>query len=103
MSADELIHDPFVMALAISEYRSGRRATASEDSRLNAEAFNALRLIKEDTLYRFGRDQDEVERIQASIGEYLSFVYCDSGIFNAGVCEAWRQDSAASARDARGL
>jgi hypothetical protein len=103
MSAAELIHEPFVMALAISEYRSGRRATASEDSRLNAEAFNALRLIKDDTLYRFGRDRGDVERIQASIGEYLDSVYCDSGIFNAGVCEAWRRDRNAGTRDTQGL
>jgi hypothetical protein len=101
MSSEALIRDPFVMALAISEYRSGRRATASEDTRLNAEAFNALRLIEDDTLHRFGRKRDEVGLIRAAIGDYLGYVYCDSGIFNAGVCEAWRHERDASKTDER--
>jgi hypothetical protein len=90
MSAAELIHDPFVMALAVTEYRMGRLTTASRSSRLSAEAFNALNVIQKETLGLFGRYADDARRVRTEIGEYLDFIYCESGIFNAGVCADWR-------------
>jgi len=94
MGAETLIRDPFVMALVMTEYHMGRMTTASEDSRLSANAFNALRLLAEETLDSFGRADADVAAIRSKVVEYLSYVYCDSGIFNAGVCTDWREQAA---------
>lgn len=91
LGPDELIREPFVMALLITEYRTGRSAAASIDSRLDANAFSALRILRRDMLQRFRRKPDEVAAIRKAIGEYLTYIYCDSGIFNSGVCEEWIQ------------
>lgn len=91
MGAEALIRDPFVMALLITEYRMGRMSTASDKSRLSANAFNALQLIADDTLDRFERDANDRQRIRSAIRNYLHTVYCESGIFNASMCREWRQ------------
>lgn len=91
MDAESLIRDPFVMALLMTEYHMGRMSTPSAESRLSANAFNALRLMSEQTLDAFGRDPREVETIRAQVLGYLDRVYCESGIFNAETCENWRE------------
>ncbi|MGW8370544.1 MAG: hypothetical protein ACWGPN_17925 [Gammaproteobacteria bacterium] len=90
IDAETLIHDPFAIALLVTEYRAGRMRTPAEQSRLSAEAFGALRVIQEETLELFGRDREDARVIRGRIGEYLDFIYCESGIFNSSVCEAAR-------------
>jgi hypothetical protein len=97
MNAETLIHDPFVMALLVTEYRMGRLSTASASSRLSANAFNALRLIQDGTVDRFGRDANDTLRIRTGIREYLHNIYCESGIFNEGVCQEWQRSLAEAA------
>lgn len=89
LGADALIHDPFKMALLITEYRMGAANTASETSRLSAAAFTALTVLEEQTLTMFARNPADVSQIRASILEYLETIYCRSGIFNEGVCANW--------------
>jgi hypothetical protein len=89
MSADTLIHDPFVMALLITEYRMGRLQTPSESSHLTASAFGALRWIQNETLELFDRDAADARVVQSQIGEYLHFINCESGIFNATACKKY--------------
>jgi hypothetical protein len=95
LGADALIHDPFKMALLITEYRMGAANTASQTSRLSAAAFTALGILEEETLTMFARDPSDVIRIRGSILEYLESVYCHSGIFNEGVCDDWQSSHTA--------
>jgi hypothetical protein len=99
MTAEMLVHDPAVMALIVSEYRMGRFGTAPENSRLSANAFNALQLLSDLTLEQFDRGERDVLVVRAAIREYLDHVYCERGIFNAGVCENWRRSLAPKAAD----
>ena len=94
MSAEQLIHDPFAMALLITEYRTGRMKTEKNDSGLNAAAFAALQWMADGSVDQFGRDPDTARQIQTRVREYLQHIYCESGIFNAGVCESWQQGPA---------
>ena len=89
MSAQMLIHDPFVMALLITEYRMGRLDTPSDSSRLSVNAFGALQRIHDGTMDRFDRDPNDTLRIQSEIREYLHYINCESGIFNLSACERW--------------
>jgi hypothetical protein len=88
-TADELIHQPSVMALLITEYRMGRLKTPVDDSRLSAAAFAALRYFLQDALFMFDRKQSDIQSIQAQIETYLDYIYCESGIFNERACENW--------------
>ena len=90
IGADALIGDPFAMALTITEYRMGRLETDSGDSRLSADAFNALRLIADDMLDRFGRSPVEAQVLSDGIGAYLEQIYCQSGMFSGDECGEWR-------------
>jgi hypothetical protein len=101
IGADELINDPFAMALVITEYRMGRLPTPSEQSRLSAEAFNGLRVIQDETLDLFARDPEEVRTIRRDIGNYLDYIYCESGIFNVSVCDKSRHAPAIEASQRR--
>jgi hypothetical protein len=91
LDAAALMREPAVMALILTEYRMGRLRTAAESSRLSANAFHALSVMDDLTLSEFGRDEDDVLRIRSGIRTYLDHVYCERGIFNAGVCEEWRR------------
>lgn len=92
MSAEQLIHDPFAMALLITEYRTGRMKTEKEDSGLNAAAFAALQWIADGSVDQFGRDPGTARQIQSKLRVYLQHIYCESGIFNAGVCASWQRE-----------
>lgn len=90
ISADNLIHDPAIMALVMSEYRAGRSSTPSESSRLSANAFADMEGFLGNDYYLFGRPANDTALIQDQVWEYLDFIYCSSGIFNASVCESWQ-------------
>lgn len=94
MSAETLIHDPFVMALIITEYRMGRLGSDPERSKLSAAAFYTLRVVDDLTLASFGRDADDVIRARVGIRAYLDHVYCERGLFDADVCDEWRRSPA---------
>jgi hypothetical protein len=94
MSAETLIHDPFAMALIITEYRMGRLGSDPERSKLSAAAIYTLRLIDDLTLTRFGRGVDDVSRTRMEIRAYLDHVYCERGIFDSHVCDEWRSSPA---------
>jgi len=89
ITAGELIHQPPVMALLITEYRMGRLGSPAAESRLSAAAFVALRYFLRDELFMFDRDQAEIREIQAQVEAYLDYIYCESGIFNARACRGW--------------
>jgi hypothetical protein len=95
ISAETLIHDPFAMALLITEYRMGRLGTPSDSSRLAASAFGALRRIYDSKVNVFDRDPAEMATVQTEIREYLHYINCESGIFNASACESWQRSLAA--------
>jgi hypothetical protein len=90
ITADTLVHDPFAMALLMSEYRAGPQHVAAEESRLSANAFYDLSFMLDDAVFIFGRDTGESRLIRQQVQDYLDFIYCDSGIFNQGVCENWQ-------------
>jgi hypothetical protein len=96
IGAETLIHDPFAMALLITEYRMGRSGMPSENSRLTASAFGALRRIHDGGVNLFDRDPADTATIQAEIRAYLHYINCESGIFNASACESWQRSLAAS-------
>jgi hypothetical protein len=86
ISASALANSPAVMALLITEYRSGRMASASADSRIGANAIRTLSVMQDGTLARFEDPDSDVIGIRAAIGEYLERVRCESGSFNR-TCE----------------
>jgi len=94
MTAGRLIANPFVMALLVTEYRMGPLGTPSDKSRLSASAFGALSWIQNVTLDLFGRPPDQVRDIRSGIREYLRYINCESGIFNASACDAWKRRDA---------
>jgi hypothetical protein len=91
VSAEAMIHDPFVMALLISEYRLGRQETPSAASKLSGHAFWDLRLLLTDAVQLFGRDSADIAQIKAKVKDYLEQVYCDGRIFNVKACDAWHR------------
>jgi hypothetical protein len=91
ISAEAIIHDPFVMALLFSEYRLGRQDTPSTASKLSGHAFWDLRLLLTDTVQLFGRDRADIAQIKTEVREYLEQVYCDGRIFNAKACDQWHR------------
>lgn len=90
ITSDELVHDPFVMALLMSEYRMGRQEATSAASRLSGNAFFDLSYMLDESVYMFDRNMADTIQIQNSVREYLAYIYCDSGIFNMTACEDWR-------------
>jgi hypothetical protein len=94
IGASELIHEPAVMALLITEYRVGRRGTPNDSTRLSGAAFDALRWILRGDVDYFGRDATETMRIQEEVRAYLHYIHCESGIFNASGCESWKRSQA---------
>jgi hypothetical protein len=91
IDAGTLIHNPFAMALLITEYRMGRSGTPSESSRLTASAFGALRRIHDGRVNVFDRSQADMAAVQTEIRAYLQYINCESGIFNASACESWQR------------
>jgi len=90
ISAEELIHDPVIMALLMSEYRAGRSSTPGDASRLSANAFSDMLGFLENDIYVFDRPLTDITLIQSQVWEYLDYINCDSGMFNSSVCESWR-------------
>lgn len=88
ISSDELIHNPFAMALVMSEYRMGRQAAGNRAARLVVNALGDLEDLQKNAVYIFGRDASDVIQIQAGVRKYLDYVYCEKGIFNSAACEA---------------
>jgi hypothetical protein len=91
ISAQEIIHDPFVMALVMSEYRGGAQEADNESSRLSGNAFYDLEHLLREGVFIYNRDPSEVTEIQGKVVDYLDYIYCDSGIFNESVCENSRE------------
>jgi hypothetical protein len=89
IGAQALIHDPYVMALLVTEYRIGRLETPNGSSRLSGAAFDALRWIEQGSVDLFDRIPAEMAQIRSEVRAYLRHIYCDSGIFNSSACEAW--------------
>ncbi|MES2605739.1 MAG: hypothetical protein V4603_12440 [Pseudomonadota bacterium] len=92
ITAEAIMHDPFVMALLISEYRQGREAAASDVSKLSGRAFWDLQLLLRETLYIFGRDSADIVQIQHTVRPYLDEVYCNGEIFNSKACDQWNRE-----------
>ena len=91
ITAEALVHDPFVMTLAMSEYREGPQAAPSSESRLSGRAFGDLsRLLLED-LYIFDRPAADASQIRTAVTDYLEYINCDSGIFNQSACDDWHK------------
>jgi hypothetical protein len=88
--AGTLVHDPFAMALVMSEYRAGPQHTEAADSRLSGNAFFDLGFMLRDEVFIFGRPLPEQQQIQQEVRGYLNYIYCDSGIYNTSVCDNWQ-------------
>jgi tryptophan 2,3-dioxygenase len=86
MSASTLVHSPAAMALIITEYRSGRRSTSIEESRIGANAVRTLNLLQGSMLTQFLDSENDPKRIRADVKEYLENISCESGMFNRA-CE----------------
>lgn len=86
ISASSLLNSPDVMALLITEYRSGRMSTGSADSRIGANAIRTLGVIQDSTLAQFGESDADSIRVREAIGKYLARVRCESGMSNRA-CE----------------
>ncbi len=93
MGATELLHNPEAMALLISEYRKGRMPTAAARSGLNINAFSTLGLMQDGTLAQFDRPEEDPALARALIREYLTRIYCQSGMFNERACRDWQETS----------
>lgn len=96
MTAEELIHDPFAMTLAMSEYRAGPLDTPSNSTRRSGNAFFDLEGMLREELYIFERDPADAAQIRTATSEYLGYIYCESDIYNASVCVNWRARKASS-------
>lgn len=101
ITAEELIHEPFIMALLMSEYRMGRQEAASSTSKLSANAFWDLRFLQENSVYIFDRDPADTVQIQNKIREYLDYIYCERGLFNSTVCADWHNSVSSNTSDSR--
>jgi hypothetical protein len=49
-------------------------------------------MFLDDDLYLFNRPVQEKTRIQVLVWDYLNYINCESGAFNASVCESWKRD-----------
>lgn len=86
ISAAQLIRDPFVMVLLMSEYRMGRQSAGRGTARIGASGIHDLGHLEKDEVYIFDRDAAEVSEIQKTVGKYLDYLYCEKGIFDPEVC-----------------
>lgn len=93
INAQQLIHAPFVMALVMSEYRMGRQRSDSASSKLSANAFQDLSQLTDGEVFMFDRNTAERRQIQHAVSDYLEYINCDSGIFNAKACRQWRESA----------
>jgi hypothetical protein len=89
ITAEELIHNPFAMTLIMSEYRARPQETPAQESKLSGNAFFDLQQMMRKDLYIFERDEADVALIRDAVTQYLEYIHCESGIFNASVCDDW--------------
>jgi hypothetical protein len=89
ITAEELVHDPFIMTLLMSEYRMGRQGVPVSTSRLSGNALFDLRPLRDASIYIFDRDAAESTQIQNYVGEYLDYVNCEREMFNTTECGDW--------------
>lgn len=89
ITSGALLEDPYKVALLLSEYRAGWKDTPADSSRQSANAFADMQLLLGDEVFLFGMSTARVNRLQLDVREYLDHIYCDSGIFNSGVCDGW--------------
>jgi hypothetical protein len=82
ISASALLNSPAIMALLITEYRSGRVPTTEENSPVGANALRTLRLLQDDALAPFRAPGFDTARSQAEIVAYFSAIRCKSGKSN---------------------
>jgi hypothetical protein len=88
----ELMNNPQVMALLLSEYRMGRKSSLHNATGFGAGSLGALRLLMDnESLYMFSRSFSDSLQIREKIRDYLDFVFCSSDIFNPSACEHWRE------------
>jgi hypothetical protein len=93
----ELINNPQAMSLLLSEYRMGRKGSLRNSKGFGAGSLGALRLLMDNERpYMFGRSFSDSLQIREKIRDYLDYIFCSSGIFNAGACERWRESIAVS-------
>ena len=88
ISASALLNSPAIMALLITEYRSGRMPTTEENSPVGANALRTLRLLQDDALAPFRAPDFDIARSQAEIEAYFSAIRCKSGKSNRACARA---------------
>lgn len=99
IASQEIIHDPSVMALLMSEYRAGRQAASNADARIGASGLRDLGHLLESSVHVFGREAEDVAAIQRGVADYLDAMYCSGKErFNPVLCERWRASPARGQR-----
>jgi hypothetical protein len=82
ISASAILDSPAIMALLVTEYRSGRMPTTEENSPVGANALRTLRLLQDEVLASFRAPDFDTPRIQAEIEAYFSAIRCKRGKSN---------------------
>lgn len=100
ITSEDLVRDPFAMALLMSEYRAGPEDKDAKDSRIGATGLRDLRHMLADAVYIFGRDEAEMVLIRDEVFQYLDDTYCHGERVNRWACDDWRGSASYRARTA---
>jgi hypothetical protein len=94
IASEDLVRDPFAMALLMSEYRAGPENRDAKDSRIGMTGLRDLREMLADGVYVFGRDEAEMALIQDQVFRYLDETYCHGARVLRWHCDDWRASAA---------
>lgn len=82
ISAAALLNSPALLALVVTEYRSGRMSTTEENSPVGANALRTLLLLGDNALSPFRSPDFDSAYSQAEIEAYFAAIRCKSGKSN---------------------
>lgn len=98
ITGEDLLRDPFAMALLMSEYRAGPQNRDAKDSRIGMTGLRDLRQMLVDGVYVFGREEAEAALIQDLVFQYLDETYCRGARVLRWLCDDWRRSASYQAR-----